>query len=392
MKVSILRFVLLITVLFKVGCGASAQTFKNLHNFDITTDGRFPDARLVLSSNTLYGVASPGGEFERGTLFSLKTDGTMFTVLHQFGDSDFWYTNQVGDNPSGELIVSGNTLYGTTIAGGISGAGTVFAINTDGSGLTLLHSFTQLSMVYPRYTNDDGAEPSGNLVLSGEILYGITSRGGAFGNGAIWAVGTNGTGFTNLHSFADNDGRYSHVGMILFGDALYGTTLEGGAWNNGTVFKMNTNGTGFAVLHTFGATPGPFPYTNLDGASPEGGVVLLNNVLYGTTFTGGINGNGTVFAVTTDGSGFTNVYNFTPVSSVDTSSTNADGRFPQAGLTLAGRMFFGTATGGGDFGAEQILPLMLTRRPLRHYIVFRAVIISRSISSPMKREVFRGVN
>ena len=40
------------------------------------------------------------------------------------------------------LILSGNTLYGTTTGGGSSGNGTVFAINTDGTGFTTLHSFT----------------------------------------------------------------------------------------------------------------------------------------------------------------------------------------------------------------------------------------------------------
>ena len=40
------------------------------------------------------------------------------------------------------LILSGNTLYGTASSGGSSGDGTVFAVNTDGTGFTTLHSFT----------------------------------------------------------------------------------------------------------------------------------------------------------------------------------------------------------------------------------------------------------
>ena len=52
-----------------------AQTFKTLHHFH-TNDGRYPAHELVLSNNTLYGTAGVGGSFDRGTIFSLKTDGT----------------------------------------------------------------------------------------------------------------------------------------------------------------------------------------------------------------------------------------------------------------------------------------------------------------------------
>ncbi len=42
--------------------------------------------------------------------------------------------NSEGANPNAGLILSNNTLYGTAAAGGSSGAGTVFAVNTDGTG------------------------------------------------------------------------------------------------------------------------------------------------------------------------------------------------------------------------------------------------------------------
>src|SRR4051812_33640858 len=51
-------------------------------------------------------------------------------------------TNSDGGNPRAGLILSGNTLYGTTQNGGNSGYGTVFAVNIDGTGFTNLHSFT----------------------------------------------------------------------------------------------------------------------------------------------------------------------------------------------------------------------------------------------------------
>jgi uncharacterized repeat protein (TIGR03803 family) len=38
--------------------------------------------------------------------------------------------------------------------------------------------------------------------LSGKKLYGTAEQGGPFGYGTVFAVKTDGTGFTNLHAFA----------------------------------------------------------------------------------------------------------------------------------------------------------------------------------------------
>ena len=59
----------------------------------------------------------------QGTVFQLNTDGTGFTVLHSFQYTD-------GGNPE-PLVLSGGTLYGTTLYGfqGPSlGDGGVFAL------------------------------------------------------------------------------------------------------------------------------------------------------------------------------------------------------------------------------------------------------------------------
>lgn len=326
-----------------------AQTFKTLHNFDNSSDGRNADNELVLLNNTLYGTAIGGGSLDRGTIFSVNTDGTGFTILHNFtATADPPYTNTDGAYPQAGVILSGNTLYGTTYHGGTSVIGTVFRINIDGTGFTNLHSFTPLSDVYPLYTNSDGAYPIGGLTLSGERLYGTTSRGGTLGNGTVFAINTDGTGFTNLHSFANNDGRNAQAELVLSGSTLYGTTYEGGSSGSGTVFKLDTNGGGFTVVHGFTAIPRyPSPSTNDDGANPVGGLIISSNTLYGTTISGG-KGYGSVFAVNTDGTGFTNLYFFT--ATYADSQTNSGGAYPQGRLTLMGNTLYGTTSGSENFG------------------------------------------
>ena len=321
----------------------TAQTLTTLHSF-MDYEGYSTDGVLTLSSNILYGTASEGGTNNNGTVFKVNTDGTGFTTLHTF---TAFYVNSDGAIPQGSLILSGNTLYGTATVGGSSGNGTVFAVHTDGAGFTALHSFTN---------GNDGSNPYGGLVLSGNILYGTASEGGSSGNGTVFAVHTDGTGFTTLHAFTaffddtnnvNSDGAFPfpYDGLILSGNILYGTASEGGTNGNGTVFKVNTDGTGFTTLHTFTAFSDDTNYVNSDGAYPQVSLILSGNILYGTASVGGSSGNGTVFAVHTDGTGFVILHSFTAIDPAY--YTNSDGANPAAGLFISGNILYGTAAGGG---------------------------------------------
>jgi uncharacterized repeat protein (TIGR03803 family) len=335
-----------------------AQTFTTLHSFTATSgsegfngtnsDGDFVFLGLLLSGNTLYGAAQAGGSSGCGTLFAVNTDGTGFTNLHNFTATSgtngiyasYGYgTNRDGAVPNGGFILSGNTLYGTAQAGGSSGCGTLFAVNPDGTGFTNLHNFTATSgSAGGGYgTNSDGAGPFAGLLLSGNTLYGTAQFGGSAGWGTVFAVTTDGTGFTNLHTFSattgsaggegiNSDGVNPVGGLILSGSTLYGTAVQGGTAGYGTVFALNTDGTGFRTLHSF--TDGS------DGGYPWDALILSGNTLYGTAAVGGSSGWGTVFAVNTNGTGFRNLHSFTGGSG---------GTYPKGGLILSGNTLYGTA-------------------------------------------------
>ena len=335
-------------------CPVTAQTFTNLHSFTAVSgpfpytnsDGANPQGGLILSGTNLYGTAANGGRLGAGTVFTVNTDGTNYTILHTFTNSPD------GAYPEAGLILSGSTLFGTANGGGDSSSdGTVFKVNTNGSGFTNIYTFTG---------GTDGANPTAGLILSGTNLYGTTYgnfSGNPGGNGTVFKVNTNGTGFALLHGFsalsasspyANNDGANPQGGLILSGTNLYGTAQYGGAWGNGTVFRVNTNGTGFTNLHSFTTNSASFPYTNSDGASPQAGLLLSGNTLYGTANLGGTWGNGTVFTVSTNGTGFTTLHSFTAISGP--LSTNSDGAYPEAGLFLSGNTLYGTAGYGGSSG------------------------------------------
>ena len=69
-------------------------------------------------------------------------------------------------------------------------------------------------------------------------------------------AGTDGSGFSLLHTFAggigsSTDGGYPFGSLIQSGSTLYGTTAWGGSSDAGTVFKVATDGTGFSIVHSF---------------------------------------------------------------------------------------------------------------------------------------------
>jgi uncharacterized repeat protein (TIGR03803 family) len=301
--------------------GQSAIT---LHEFSSTpgqfsgpnADGAHPYQFLVLASNTLYGTCAYGGLAGGGNVFKINTDGSGFTVVHDF----LGYKSSDGLDPYCDLVLSGNTLYGTTINGGLVFPvvfGTVFSVNTDGSGLTILHAFD----------HTDGG-PRGGVVLSGSTLYGTTYR-------SIFSVNTDGGGYALLHTAMGTDG-FDPRGLLLSGNMLFGTTFNGGTSSNGTLYAINTDGSSYTLLHSFSAPSGSaYSLTNSDGVNPGVGAILSGDTLYGTATSAGILGGGTVFSLKTDGSGFTVLHSF----------DGTNGGAPM-NLALVGNTLYGAASLG----------------------------------------------
>jgi uncharacterized repeat protein (TIGR03803 family) len=258
--------------------------FTTLKNFSGNDGGGY--GSLTYLNGKLYGTTNYGGTSGNGYIYSISTNGTNFTILHNF--------NIFSSYPCGSLLHDNGVLYGMTF-------GNIYKINIDGTGYTVLHNFA--------YNNsNNGSKPYGSLIISGTILYGMTRNGGATaidgldGAGVIFKINTNGTNFTILHSLGWGE-HYPYGSLIVKDNFLYGmSSLEGS--NSGIIFKMNINGTNFTILHTF---------NGVNGSTPNGNLVLSNNTLYGMTARGGnTNGNvrkGNVFKINIDGTGFQSIFN-----------------------------------------------------------------------------------
>jgi uncharacterized repeat protein (TIGR03803 family) len=170
------------------------------------------------------------GAHNLGTVFSINTDGTGYKLLTSFDAEGI-----TGAFPLGGLTVSGSTLYGMTSEGGTTPYGNIFSLPISGGTPTNIVSFTGTGGAFP------GDNPFGDLTLIGSTLFGMTAEGGASGLGNIFSVNTNGTDYKDLLDFDRTNGALPYGTLTVSGSVLYGTTYGGGTNNGGTVFALNLN-------------------------------------------------------------------------------------------------------------------------------------------------------
>ena len=106
---------------FKMTPNATVTTLYTLPK----TDG-YPLAGTVAQgpNGNLYGLCTYGGTAGYGTIYEVSTDGSFFTVLHNFGDGSI---PNDGEYPAGRLLLGAdNNFYGVTARGGSAGEGTIF--------------------------------------------------------------------------------------------------------------------------------------------------------------------------------------------------------------------------------------------------------------------------
>lgn len=268
--------------------------------------------------------------------------------------------------PNGGLVLGPDGgLYGTSSSSTRVTGGLVYRSTVTGSSVTTLHQLVA----------DEAVAPKAGLLLGSDgLLYGTTQLGSATvanTGGTTFRIAIDGTGFTILHRFAvwttsnvngspnNTDGAYPESALIEGSDGyLYGVTRAGGANGTGVIFRQSLDGTAFSVLHEFGpvtSAASDSVIKNADGATLVARLLQApDGYLYGTAQAGGANGRGTIFRIHLDGSGFEVVHEFTNVSSASPGS-NSDGATPRAGLTdgLDGRLY-GVASAGGSQGVGTV--------------------------------------
>jgi uncharacterized repeat protein (TIGR03803 family) len=189
-----------------------------------TLSGQFNGSQLVIDSNgDLFGALSQGAGGAHGSVFELVKGAGSVTTLATFTTVDEPYLDLVMDG-------SGN-LFGATFGNGRS---TLFEV-ASGSGVVTTLSVLSTGMLA---SGGLAIDPSGNL-------YGSATGGAAGANGIIFEL-ANGSGtITTLASFDGTNGTAPQEPIIGGasdlggGDDLFGVTTGGGAFGQGALWGLN---------------------------------------------------------------------------------------------------------------------------------------------------------
>ena len=319
---------------------AQTPTLTVLHDFN-TADGSSPDHGLVQASDgNFYGTTPTGGAASLGTVFQITPTGN-FTLLVNF-------TGTNGNVPECALVQgSDGLLYGTTLSGGPlpTDNGTIFKMTTDGD-LQTLFAFPQTigGPLNGAYLN--GRFPAAGLVqgTDGEFygtntLEGVRSPTGGFGDGTVFKISSGGDFQTLFTFYNSNDpnnpeGADPRAPLVLDQDgSFYSTTYQGGTETEGTIFRVTTSGVQTNLYN--------FNHLNGSGGAPFGGLVLgPDNNYYGMTEAGGSNNLGTYYRISHDGV-FELLGNLT-------GAANGGQPFDEMVVASDGNLYGTTSTGGSD--------------------------------------------
>jgi len=315
---------------------ANAQYIKLL-DFEGTTNGSGPYGSLFTDGTFLYGMTYGGGLNSIGTIFKIKPDGSDYEKLLDFAGE----TN--GKFPLSSLISDGTYLYGLTQKGGSNDMGVIFKMKPDGSGYEKLFDF---------HEDSSGSYPRGPLITDGTYLYGMTQYGGTHDIGTIFKIKPDGSGYEKLLNFeGEANGKFPQCSLFSDGTFLYGMTQMGGANDMGTIFKIKPDGTAYAKLLDFAG--------ELNGKSPWRSLISDGTYLYGLTAEGGTNDLGTIFKIKPDGTGYIKLLDF---------AGETNGSSPYSTLLLKGAFLYGTTYEGGANNNGTILKLSTMVAATKNYL------------------------
>jgi len=362
------------------GGGATIYAFGN-GTASPPGDGAEPKGTLTAATvngqTVLFGRTAIGGVNGCGTIFSMNPDGSNYNVQYRFGGAD-------GCDPRHDAMVlnpNDGRLYGTTQGVNQTIAkppppntygnwGQIFAFTPATSiptPIPAVHTFANPS---PTAAPFDGAQQHSSFSIDPVtgVLYGQSAAGGANGDGMLYAVSPDGSGFVDLHDFSKDDGRNPHGRIVLANGVLYGIAKSdgklpshGAGYGFGSVYAFPVTtplGNGpVSVLHVFAGAPDDGAYSDHGYLTPV--TVGGKTILFGMTQCGGAgpknaackgngDGSGVVFQIdpaATPGSAaaFAIVHSFQAASA-------SDGALPYGSLMYDGTYLYGTTSAGGAHG------------------------------------------
>jgi uncharacterized repeat protein (TIGR03803 family) len=354
-------------ILFLLVAPLHAQfSYRDLYDFNCQTGGCYPQnvgTLVQIGDGSFDGATKDGASGNVGTLFQVTTSPPVAYI--DFLD----FASSYGTNPGGAVVFDtyGN-LYATTTGGGANGNGTLIVMFL-GSPLDLhdftvaegfpvappvlgkdgnLYGFTTNGAAYtvtipsPTYhslgTYAPGSVYAPLLLAADGYLYGTSDNGGKNNLGTVFRMTSPSGAIKTIFNFNGKNGNYVYSPLVQDSAGnFYGTTFNGGANDTGVIFKLTPKGA-YTRLRDFDASG-----CNNSGANPGAGLAFgTDGNLYGVATNGGANCAGTIFQISTSGSGFSKLVDFTGMGG------SAPGANPYAGLALnTNGTFYGLTIDGG---------------------------------------------
>jgi uncharacterized repeat protein (TIGR03803 family) len=253
--------------------------------YSFSYDGGYsPQGGLTESSGLMYGVTSQGGANYAGTLFSYDTAAGTFTGIHDFtgDDGSYPYMEPTKGYTDGKL-------YGVTSGGGANGGGVIYSFDP-GTGI-----FAKL------YDLPAGTSCMSALTLYNNKFYALSlgGGGGAQNVGMLFSYDPGSNTVADLYDYPNYIYAEPSGQMVVYNNVLYGVNGN----NNGELFSYNAATSAYATLVGFG--------TGSSSYDDPTGIVLLNNMFYGVSLFGGVDFMGGLFSFNPANSAYSELLDLT---------------------------------------------------------------------------------
>lgn len=253
--------------------------------------GSQPSCGLTLhEQGFLWGCTRNGGAVDKGTIFKIHAETGAFTSVAELKPQNGFYP---GANPETMLIADGaGQLWGTTSYEG-RGHGTIYKVHAETGKVSVVLAFTGIEGETP------GGPARGHLLRDGpDNFIGASGFGGASSSGTIYRVNIQTGGYTLVKDMSDlaltTEGVEPHGSLCEGSDGtLWGTTFYHGTHHCGTIYKLDPVTQKLVSIIDFTGRKG----LNR-GRSPDAGLVSDGRgYLWGTTRFGGQADMGTIFKI-----------------------------------------------------------------------------------------------
>ncbi|MBO9631491.1 MAG: T9SS type A sorting domain-containing protein [Chitinophagaceae bacterium] len=281
-----------------------------------STTGFEPGGHLNYYQRKFYGITSSGGTYGNGGIYSYDPYTQQYTLLHSFDETDGYPSG------NGGMVLYNNKFYGTLASGGTYLSGVLYEFDPATNEYTVRMNFN----------HPTGSSPQARLSVLGSKLYGTTHRGGPDDMGSIFEFTPATNTLTTKYYFPAGYG-YPKSGMTLYGGKFWGTGEKGGAGDRGIIYSWipGTN----SITKEYDLKEG-------NGTNPVGGLVVLNNELWGLTYNN---------SYPVDGN-YGNLYSFNPATKIMTNhhgfQITSTGAWPFGTMAVMNGKLYGLTTLGGD--------------------------------------------